>query len=192
MIVDLSPPVRRLAAIGLLLVALLLVWSIVFAPLLDVYSTALDTIERLKPVLDHRRIAARDISVLTAELNQLKNRGRYADGLLDATNESIAAAKLQEQLKSVVDNVSGNLKTTQVLPARDDSAFRRVTVRAGLTGNIAALQRMFYQLESAVPYLFLENIEITRRTDNRGDNQTPEDPALEVRFDLFGYMRKST
>lgn len=42
------------------------------------------------------------------------------------------------------------------------------------------------------PYLFLENVEIARRSDNRGSNQVTEDPALDLRFDLFGYMRKPT
>lgn len=192
MTIELSPPVRRLAAIGLLLAALLLVWSMVVAPLLAAYTAALDTVDSMKPVLEHRRMAVRDITVLSAELKQLKSRGGSAAGLLDATNESIAAAQLQERLKSIVDRVSGDLKSTQVLRARDDGGFRRLTVRAGITVNIAGLQRVFYELETSIPYLFLDNIEVVRRTDGRGDKQTSEDPALEVQFDLFGYMRKAT
>jgi general secretion pathway protein M len=191
MTIELSPPVRRLAAVALLVIALLLVWVAIMTPLLDAYKAALDTIERLTPVLDHRRLAARDISVLTAELKQLKDRGRSANGLLDGTNESIAAAHLQEQLKGVVDHVNGDLKSTQILPMRDDGGFRRVTVRAGLSVNIAGLQRVLYELEASTPYLFLDNIEIVRRNDARGKTETPGDPALEVRFDLIGYMRKA-
>ena len=188
---ELSPLLRRCLAIGLLLVLVALAWSLVAAPLLDARSEALGTIARLRPVIERGRAALRDTAALQAELKELKEHRRPAGGLLDGTNESIAAAQLQEQLKSGVDRVSGDLRSTQVLPTRDDNGFRRVAVRAQLLVDLAALQQIVYRLEAGSPYLFLDNVEIARRPDNRSRSQAAEDPMLDVQFDLFGYMRKS-
>ena len=57
--------------------------------------------------------------------------------------------------------------------------------------NTAALQRVFYDLESATPFLFLDNVEIRSRPARRASGPE-DDPILEVRFDLYGYMRRAT
>lgn len=189
---ELSTPVRRFAAIALIFFAIILAWWVVAAPLLDAHQATVETIERLRPVLEHRRAAVRDLATLGAELKRLEARGVAASGLLDAANDSISAAQVQDRLKRSVDNVSGDLKSTQVLPARDDAGFRRVTVRTDLAVSITALQRLLYDLEaSEQPYLFVDNLEVSRRTENRGNKSAPAESLLEVRFDVYGYMRKS-
>jgi len=188
MMPELSPAIRRFVAVGLLLVLAALVWSVIAAPLLAARSEAVSTIERLRPVLERGRTATGDIAVLQNELKRLKEHRNSAGGLLAGTNEPIAAAQLQDRLKSAVDRVNGDLRSTQVLPARDDSGFRRVTVRAQLSINLAAFQHVVYELEAAPPYLFLDEVEVAQRPGNR---QATDDPMLEVTFDLFGYMRKS-
>jgi len=190
MTLDLSPSMRRFAAIGLLFVVLALVWSIVAAPLLEVRGTALSTIERLRPVIERGRAAVHDSAALQTELKGLKQRPRSAGGLLAGTNEPIAAAQLQDRLKTTIDHVGGDLRSTQVLQPRDDGAFRRVTVKAQLSVDLPALQQVIYDLEAAMPYLFLDNVEISQRPAARG-SPASDDPLLDVSFELSGYMRKS-
>jgi general secretion pathway protein M len=192
MTTELSPAMRRFLAVGLLLVLVALVWSLVAAPLLDARSEAQRTIDRLQPLLERGRAAVSGTAALQAELTQLKERRNSAGGLLDGSNESIAAVQLQERLKSAVDHVNGDMRSTQVLPARDDGGFRRMTVRAQLSMNLAALQHVIYELEASLPYLFLDNVEITEHSANRRVKQADDDPLLDVQLDLFGYMRKST
>jgi hypothetical protein len=54
-----------------------------------------------------------------------------------------------------------------------------------------ALERIFYQFESVSPLLFLDNVEIRAR-DAQRNRGVGDDPLLEVRFDLYGYLRRST
>jgi general secretion pathway protein M len=191
MMPELSPPMRRFAAIGLLLVVLALAWSILAAPLLAAHGDALGTIERLRPVIERGRASVHDTAALRIELQRLKQRPHATGGLLAGTNEPIAAAQLQERLKTAVDHVSGDLRSTQVLQARDDGAFRRVTVKAQLSVDLPALQHVVYELEAAMPYLFLDDVEIAQRPAARG-SQPGDDPLLDVSLELSGYMRKST
>lgn len=208
----LSPATRRFAAVGLLFVAIALFWAVVVAPLLDARTQALATIARLEPVIEHGRRAAGDVAALRKQLQRLKQQHLTASGLLTGTNEPIAAAQLQDSLKRAIDGVGGTLASTQVLPARDDGGrFRRITIRARLSVDLPALQRLTYELESSVPYLFLDNVDIARRSADHlvqppgspvrparqaGNEATSRaaggDPPLDVSFDLYGYVRRPT
>jgi putative component of toxin-antitoxin plasmid stabilization module len=188
---ELSPATRRVAALGLLLVVAALLWSLIGAPMLDAQRQARSTIERLQPLLQRAGTIESDITALEAEINQIKEHVGSPNGFLDGVNESIAAAELQSRLKRVVEGASGDLRSVQVLPAQDDDGYRRVTVRGQILISLAALQRVLYDLEASQPYLFLDNVAIADRPDNRSPNAAAEDAVLDVRFDVFGYMRKT-
>jgi hypothetical protein len=69
-----------------------------------------------------------------------------------------------------------------------DGDFQRVTIRVQLVTPIGSLQRTLYELESTKPYLFLGNVDISAaRARRRKSSVNAADPALTVRFDLFGY-----
>jgi general secretion pathway protein M len=191
MSLQLSPAVSRILAVGLLLAALALLWGLVGAPLLNAHADAERTIERLQPLLERSRTVERDITVLQAEVRQAKERRNSPGGFLDGPNESIAGAQLQTRLKLAVERASGDLRSSQVLPGRDDGVFRRVTVRGQVLMNLASLQRVVYDLEASLPYLFLDNIDVQQGGDSRGNKQ-PDDPVLDVRIDVSGYMRRGT
>ena len=189
---QLSPPLRRFLAIALLFAAASLFWSVLISPVLDDYSEAQSTIERLAAALEKSRASERDVAGLEAELARLKERQKSVGGVLQDGNESIAAAQLQNRLKTVVDSVKGDLRSTQVLPSREEGNFRRITVRGQISLDLAALQRVVYELEAASPYLFLDNVEIRTRSALRRRDRVKDDPLLDVRLDLSGYMRRAT
>lgn len=187
---ELSPAVSRFLAIGLLVATLAILWLLVGAPLLAAQEAAENTIERLRPLLERSRAVEHDIALLQAEVKQAKERRKSPAGLLDGPNESIAAATLQNRLKLAIEGANGNLRSIQVLPTRDERGFRRVTVQGQVLMNLAAVQHVVYNLEASLPYLFLDNIEIQQRADYRAGKPT-DDPTLDVRLDVSGYMRRA-
>jgi general secretion pathway protein M len=187
----LTPRASRAFALGILLALLLLAFFGVVSPLLGAYRQANAESEQYRAALEHTRHAAADLAALHAELARLKEHQASAVGFMRSANPSLAAAELQNRIKSSVEAAHGELRSTQILPARDEGAFRRISIRGQIAVNTAALQRVFYELESATPFLFLDNVEIRARPARR--STTPDDdPVLEVRFDLYGYMRRTT
>jgi general secretion pathway protein M len=184
-----SPPLRRIAAFALLLAAAGALVFGVIQPLIETYADAKATVVRERAAMERARITGLDTAVLQAELARLKQRQTSATGLVPATNESLAAAQLQDRLKSTLEAAHGELRSTQILPARTEGRYRRVTIRAQAAARITALQHVLYSLESAPPFLFLDNVEIRARPDQSGRSGAAEDPNLEIRLDLFGYMR---
>src|SRR5579864_2416257 len=172
MTMALSTPARRFLAVGLLLIAAALLWKALVAPLLKANHDATSTIERLQPLLERSRAAVRNIGRLEAAVRQLEERRRSTGGFLQG-NESIAAAQLQSRLKRAVEAVGGGLSSMQVLPPREETRFRRVTVRGQATLDLAGLQKVVYDLEASVPFLFVDDIEVRRRADVRPGTDDP-------------------
>ena len=186
-----TPRASRTLALGILVALLLLAFFGVVSPLLGAYRQASSAAEQYRSALEHTRHAGSDLAALRAELERLKAHQASAVGFMRSANPSLAAAELQDRIKSSVEAARGELRSTQILPVRDEGTFRRISIRGQIAVNTAALQRVFYELESATPFLFLDNVEIRARPARRSTG-AEDDPVLEVRFDLYGYMRRTT
>lgn len=190
MTAQVSLPLRRALAVTMLLALVALVLSGVILPLIDDYRAAKVSVERLEATIQRGHVTDRGIAQMQAELAALKKRQPSTGGFLQGTNESLAAAQLQDRLKTSVEGAKGELRSTQILPVRDDGKFRRVTVRAQVTVGTAGLQRAFYDVESSPTFLFLDNVIIRVRSAPQDRNKLAQDPVLDVSFDLSGYIRR--
>jgi hypothetical protein len=188
---QISLPIRRALAVAILIGAAWLLFLGGVQPIADLYSEAQTSIERYEAALGRAQNRERDLADAEAELAHLRKRQMTSGGFLEGTNESIASARLQERLKTSLDAVKGELKSTQTLPLREEANFRRVTVRAQISVGIGALQQTFYDLESSSTYLFLDNVIIRARTTTSDREKEASDPVLDVSFDLAGYMRRA-
>jgi general secretion pathway protein M len=187
---QISLPLRRALALAILLALVSVAFSGIVQPLLDDYRETRASVDRLEATLQRGHAGERERAQLQTELAALRKRQSSTGGVLQGTNESIAAAQLQDRLKASIEGAKGELKSTQMLPARDDGKFRRITVRAQVSLKMAALQRALYDVESAAPFLFLDNVSIRVRSSPRDRDQAAQDPVLDVSFDLSGYIRR--
>ena len=101
----------------------------------------------------------------------------------------MAAAALQERVKSVVTRSGGKLSSTQVLPADSEQGFKRIVVNVRMAVSIDALQRVLYELENDLPYLLTDNVIVLSRGARKRRQPTTPVNALDVRFNLVGFMR---
>ena len=189
MTLQLSPALRRVIALAILAMLLLLGASAV-GWVANEYDAAQGAAQQLQTAIDRRQQAESKVAELRAELAALKQHQASAVGFLQSSGESLAAAELQSRIKSSVEAAHGELRSTQTLPGREEGGFRRVAIRGQIVVNIAALQRVIYELEASAPFLFLDNVEIRARAPSRAKAQ--DNPPLDVRFDLSGYLRRAT
>jgi general secretion pathway protein M len=184
-----SPQMQRLAALAILAALVMAVVVGVIEPVVSAYVDAGQTIARDRAAVAHAEQSGLDTTTLQAELASLKAQAGPPPGSLQSANESLAAAELQRRLKTVIEAVHGEVRSMQTLPPRLDSGFRRITVRGQASLKIAGLQQAVYDLETTSPLLFLDNVEVTAHPDQSGHPGAAEDPRLDVRFDLYGYMK---
>jgi general secretion pathway protein M len=191
-VADLPAPARRVIALLLLiLLAALLVFSVAL-PVWDEYVSARGQAAELEAALVRMRTAARERSALEAELAKLKAR-RSAAGLLSGGTDALAAAELQNRLKSTTESAAGEFRSVQILPPRDEGQFRRIAVRAEMKLRLGVLVHIVHQLEAGSPLLFLDNVDFRAEPSDRskrGSEASEDDPVLNVGIDVSGYVRK--
>lgn len=184
-----SPVLQRLAALAILAILLAAAVTGVIGPVVSSYMDAERTIARDRAAIAHAIRPAADPETFKAELARIRSPGTPVAGMLQSANESLAAAELQNRLKSAIEAAHGELRSLQPLPAQTEGPFRRVTVRGQATVNVAGLRQVLYRLEAASPLLFVDNVEVTARPGHSDRPGAAEDPPLDLRFDVYGYMR---
>jgi general secretion pathway protein M len=190
--IALSPMVSRFLAGMLLLLVVLTVAIVVVMPIIDGLAGAELSNQEYRLALARSRILDQELKNLKAQLTEIRQVQASQSGFLEGANESLATAQLQNRIKTIVETGGGELRSTQVLPVRDEGKFRRIIVRGQMATNTTAMQRIFYDIESASPYLILDNIDIRARPSARTPENAPTDTMLDVRFDLYGYVRANS
>lgn len=191
-----------LLAIGLPVLLLLLIVLSVALPWLDKNRYYEDEIDNRTGKL--RRFAAINAEKprLQAELDRINQEIRDSDYYVQADKPALAAAKIQQQIKRVVESNGGQLTSTQALPAKADGDLTQIQVRVRISGDMDTVLKSLHALESSRPLLMLENFtvrsrSVRQRTKNRrkaGTRQGQAEPpemsySLNVNFDVVGYLR---
>jgi general secretion pathway protein M len=189
---DLSPPVRRLAAVGLLLIAVLAVVVLVIDPLYQAVTNA-------RELVAQRRDAIARFEALNARLPQLQAQRAALEqnvagerGFLNGANDALRAAEAQNRIKSIVENHGAQLASTQILPGRDENGFRRIPAQIVLSGPVEAIAAILYDCEYGEPFLFVDTFQIRARPIARLDDPRTTKTLLDVRLEVSAYARAAS
>ena len=87
--------------------------------------------------------------------------------------------------------------STQILPAGEEAGFIRVALKVRMRGGLDNAVKVFHDLETGQPYLFLDNVSILGRAQRNYGKLTLKGKTnygylLNVDFDLIGYMQKQS
>ena len=191
MTASLSPAVRRALALSILVVLLFGTYAMLVRPVLDSYLRDRQTLEEQQIALRRFQEAAQELPALQARLDELRRGGPQSAGYLQGQGETLAAASLQERLKALVLSEGGQFKSAQILPASDADRARRLAVRGEMMLGLAALQRVVYELEASTPFLVLDNLDIRAIASPQRTGQAAGEILLDIRLDLYGFMRSA-
>lgn len=188
---SLSPPIARTLAVVILTALLAFGYFGIVQSLLNAYQSERGTIAQLELEVARYETVARQQAGRRAELAALKQRQPAQDGALEGSNETLVAAQIQNRIKALVASGQGELVSTEILPAQEDGNFRRIGVRGMLSITMAGALRVFHGLEAQTPLLFLDNVELHAQPQIRRRVATTQPPysVIEVRLDVYGYMR---
>ncbi len=188
---SLSPTLRRILAVSLLVVAALAIYDLLVGPLVDGYTNNRRVVDQLMSAEARYEAIGREGPAIAKQLDAVRAQSKAAAGYLHGANETLVAAELQDRLKTAVSRTGGQLKSTQVVTSAETAKSHRIVVRGTMAVTLASLQRVLYEIESGTPYLFVENLDIHPLTSPRAG-----DPAaaalLDVRLDVYGYMGGET
>jgi general secretion pathway protein M len=184
-----SQSLRRWLAVALLAASVAVIAAGIVLPTVETYAALESGIAESESALTRFEQVGARLPRLEAEQAGLKAALAAQDGFLKATSDPLIAAEMQERIKSVVDRAGGQLKSTQIVPAREENGFRRVAARVEVVGNAATLERMWYEMESGLPFLFVDDFDIAARQVPRKDRTQPPLITLDARFEITAYAR---
>lgn len=187
--IQLTPKQSKAAAIVLLLLFATLTVAAVFVPLWLLnqrYDSAVEDaaarLERYSKIVGMRDgLQKKAVEVKTLEASH---------HFLKSASPALAAAELQEQAKTILDANGGKINSIQILPHKDEGQYRQVSVSLQLAAPLTAVKAMLYALESARPYLFVDNFSIRAPFNFSPRSEAASEPDLVVQFDLTGYALK--
>jgi general secretion pathway protein M len=187
---------HRLAALLLLALVVSLFYVLVDQLWMGRYRIYQTNAERLLDRLHNLERLAAARPELEKAIQAIRNDQRTAAYFLPQAAPALAAADLQQRVKRLVEGAEGALLSIQALPVVEEGGMVRVAVRATLQGNVDALQKVLHSLESQVPLLFVDNLEVTAR---RFRPRLPDGKIapytriqLNSQMEVSGYLRKES
>ncbi len=196
MSVVIAPPSlsHRLLALALALLMVALLYAVVAQGLIGRYRYYQNSLAQYQEQLARLERIAATQEALRQRIAAVQKDPGLATQYLAQSNPALAAAELQQRLKTAVDTAGGALQSTQALPPVDEGAVIKVTVSALFNGDTSSLQQVLYALESQIPLLFIEHLEVSARItrprlpSGRYANYTRI--QLSAQFEVSGYLRK--
>ncbi|MCB1775961.1 MAG: type II secretion system protein M [Candidatus Competibacteraceae bacterium] len=150
--------------------------------------------EQLVDRLHHLERLATARPKLEEAIQTIRNDQRTSAYFLPQAAPPLAAADLQQRVKSLIEGSGGNLLSVQSLPAVEEGNVVRVAVSVTLQGGVDTLQKTLYGLESQSPLLFVDDLQVTAR---RFRPRLPDGKIapytrtqLNAQFEVAGYLRK--
>ncbi len=189
MLNDISP--QRWLALGLFVTVMLLVVFIAIVPLV---STGMDYYEQKQELIFRLQRATKVVArkdAVVAENERIKQKYQGQNYFSTRDTVALASADLQKLIKTSISEAGGQLTSTQVLPSSSKDSFSRVTVKVRMTGDIEALRTVLHQIESSVPMMIVDQLDIrpVRGRRNRRTRKIEPSNKLNINFQVAGFMR---
>jgi general secretion pathway protein M len=137
------------------------------------YRTAADLLDQLE---GHKPFA---------EASGLSS-GTPGSPFLEGPTVEVAGAALQQRVVSAVKNVGGNVLSSQVDLQGSEAKQGYVRLSASCEVEQSALQQLLYDLESGMPFLFIDQLVVQVPQTERGIGAGPETARMRVQIDVSG------
>lgn len=148
----------RLLALGLVLLAAILLWLAAAQPLLDLYADQ-------SAKLAQRAALADRMTLLAAEVPALQERAasvpaNNGEATFQGATDALAGASLQSLLQSLAGSAGATLSSMETLPADQAGPYRRIGVKLSISAPLSVLVQLMAQIEQARPPMLLDDLQI--------------------------------
>lgn len=187
--VDLGPPGSaraRIAAVGLLAVAVLLVLLGLVLPLTVLKARLAEEVAQYQAALAAEAEIERRKAELAQAATALRNPAALEGLLLSGASDAAATAALHERVRDLIAAVRANLISIEQLAPGEEGGQRRVALRVQFACDLPGFQRVVYALEAGRPAVIVTNLYLRARTARASGMANP----MDVQMDLVAYRKQ--
>lgn len=192
---ELSPGVRRLLALGLLVLFLLTFYLYLLSPVWRYYADGLRQVGLHGRQLAQFEFLVENEDRFDEELARMEEADTGGDLFLAGSKPAIASANMQEFVTEEVRKAGGELVSSQEYEADSIDATTAIGLQVQVRCEVQNLVRLMHAIETARPAVFIDEINVdssSGRTisarDARRGRKKDSAPSLEVRLNIVGYM----
>jgi general secretion pathway protein M len=184
-----TPWLSRAAALLLLAAVLAAAYFWIVEPIAAAYANTEAAVADTRDLVErYDRLAAPRAS-LEAQLTTIEQKPDTGAYYLSGATDALAAASLQARVTALVEGSGATLLSIQTLTSAEDKGLHRVAIRLQMTAEIAPLVRVLHGLETGIPLLFVDNLELQSQAAPATEPDAAQASApLIVGFDLYGYL----
>ncbi|MBT3205042.1 MAG: hypothetical protein HOM14_19880 [Gammaproteobacteria bacterium] len=167
--------VKKLSAIGILMLLLLMVWVLLIKPYLSQWDSKIRSAERMQNKQAALIALIQDKELLQQQFRKISNNPGLSEVFLDKKSGALADVKLQRIIKQLVQKSGAQLIQSQLKTAktklktktrlkktsRKPADDKSVTVKVLLQGDIRSIYSMLQQLENYRPLIVLSDMQIS-------------------------------
>jgi len=159
---------------------------LVALPLAAIFSAQAEDREEALAQLEAYRAEEARRPALQARLAALQEGAKSVPGLLTATSAALAQARLQSDMKGLIDRNGGSLLSAQLLPPTKVKGFDSVAIQYDVTIPLSRFSGLVYAVETHVPYYFVDSADFVMPPNWRA-NLAQQDPSMEMRWTIHAY-----
>ena len=134
---------------------------------------------------------------LSEMLQEVKSKVGSNNEFLNADSQNLGNAEITSIFKNIVNQQSEEPSDCQIISQsptqdREPEQFEKIILRVRMRCQFEVLVKILDSIESNTPSLFVTDLRIESRNQNRyrkNMKETPPPENLEIRFDLFAYLK---
>lgn len=165
--------------------------GLIYIAALGIYWISSDALTAMQTTYDARRdllsaLEMRNGEAARADFTQ-QTSAKLRDPFFFAATETLAAAQLDDELRRVAFEEKGVVLSSHAGIDHDDrTPGSKIEIKGIVEGKIGAVQALLYRLETSVPMIFVEELDVEPKNDAmRGEMEA--DPTLEANLTLAAY-----
>jgi hypothetical protein len=177
----------RVLALGVLAAVFVAGFFLAVQPVRDAFADQDAEIAQSKLLLAayEARIASQPL--VEERLAELRQRESSATGVVSGTSAELAAANTQAIVKALIESEGGQVRSVQNLAPVTEGGFQRIDVAYDVSVPMTRLKDTTYKLETNVPYLFLDGIDMRAPESWQSEGSPFDPPNLEIRWTVRAY-----
>jgi len=179
-----SPYGRKIAAVAILAVLLISVYSLLISPTLSSWQNQRDELENLSAkLLRYKELIATGEDI-NRQHDMLKSQLFESNILSKNAPSAVIAADIQSQIGKIITDLGGIILSTSELPVLEKPPMIRAGVHVNFEGDLPTMVNLLKAIESSKPLMLTDNITI-----HRPDIQQPDTVVtkLAIGIDVYSY-----
>ena len=176
------------------LLRIALVWRGALRPAWQQWSSGAQQIEQQRDRIARLRAMAGSREQFSRALTDAHAASGVDSALMDFASVTLAAAQLQQDVKSLVESAGGSVVSSQPVDEPSRGPFARAQLSVRLLISSEALQRVMHTLETQRPVVLVEDILILTRNRRRTRSRTAtaaSNKMLDVRLSVVGFLARA-